>query len=139
MAHTTPSQTQEEMQSVVQSLYNLMTQTYKPSDELTDPSATHREATQLVNRLLALAEAEPTLTADLPQDIIQFVQEGRNPDIYTREFVEFTMRNNQQLKGKQDAFAAFRAVLAKEIVGALPELRTEVKAVVERTGGVWDG
>lgn len=48
------------------------------------------------------------------------------------------MKNNQLLKGKAEAFASFRDILAKEIAGAVPELRPEVKTVVERTGGSFD-
>jgi len=75
----------------------------------------------------------------IPPDVIDYVQEGRNPDIYTREFVEVTMRNNQKLKGKTEAFAQFRDVLAREWVGAVPEMKDNVKKVVESTGGVFDG
>jgi mediator of RNA polymerase II transcription subunit 10 len=49
------------------------------------------------------------------------------------------MRNNQKLKGKSEAFAQFRDILAKDLVGAVPELKTQVKETVESTGGVFDG
>jgi mediator of RNA polymerase II transcription subunit 10 len=49
------------------------------------------------------------------------------------------MKNNQLLKGKAEAFASFRDVLAKEVAGAVPELKEEVKSVVERTGGSFEG
>lgn len=114
-----------------------MTQMYKHEGNITE-TASKRDARQLVNRLLTLSRSAPNIAIDIPQDIIIYVQEGRNPEIYTREFVEFTMKNNQLLKGKQEAFAAFRDVLAREIVGAVPELRGDVKAVVERTGGVFE-
>jgi mediator of RNA polymerase II transcription subunit 10 len=74
----------------------------------------------------------------VPPEIINYVQEGRNPDIYTREFVELIMRYNQKLKGKTEAFAAFRDVFARELVGAVPELRGDVKRVIENTGGALD-
>lgn len=71
----------------------------------------------------------------IPPDVIEYVQEGRNPDIYTREFVELAMRHNQRLRGKMDAYAAFRDVFAREIVGAVPVLRREVEGVLVHTGG----
>lgn len=74
----------------------------------------------------------PKLRVNIPQDVIDYVQEGRNPDIYTREFVEVTMRNNQKLKGKTEAFAQFRDVLARELVGAVPEMKNDVERVVTR-------
>ncbi len=67
--------------------------------------------------------------------MIQYVEEGRNPDIYTREFVELTCRNNQHLKGRAEAFAQFRDVLAREIASAMPDVKDEVVRVMEATAG----
>lgn len=71
----------------------------------------------------------------LPPEIIDYVDAARNPDIYTREFVELVQRGNQDLKGQKEAFASFRDVLAREMRSAMPECRTEVDRVVRATGG----
>lgn len=71
----------------------------------------------------------------IPREIIVYVQEGRNPEIYTREFVELIMKQNQKLKGKSDAFAQFRDILAREWAGAMPELKPQIRQVVQNTGG----
>lgn len=70
---------------------------------------------------------------DLPKDIVDYVQTSRNPDIYTREMAEITQRNNQKLKGKMGAFEEFALLLGREIGGGVPELRGDVKAVLEKT------
>lgn len=44
-------------------------------------------------------------------------------------------RGNQDLKGKKEAFAEFRDVLAREMRSAMPEVRGEVERVVRATGG----
>ena len=64
----------------------------------------------------------------IPPEIIDYVETGRNPDIYTREFVELVQRQNAILKAKSDALAAFRDVLGDEIAAAWPELREYVKS-----------
>lgn len=71
----------------------------------------------------------------IPPELIQYVDNGRNPDIYTREFVELVRRTNQLAKGKQAAFASFRDVLAGEMDKAMPELRDDVAKVLAATGG----
>ncbi|EAL88306.1 RNA polymerase II mediator complex subunit [Aspergillus fumigatus] len=71
----------------------------------------------------------------LPPEIIDYVDAARNPDIYTREFVELVQRGNQDLKGKKEAFASFRDVLAREMRSAMPECRGEVERVLAATGG----
>lgn len=58
------------------------------------------------------------------------MDEGRNPDIYTREFVELVQRGNQELKGKSEAFASFRDVLGEEIRKAMPELESDVLRIL---------
>ena len=64
-------------------------------------------------------------------EIIQYVEAARNPDIYTREFVELVMRYNQQQKGRSEAFAQFRDILAQQMAVGIPELRPEVDRVVK--------
>ncbi|OOF97403.1 hypothetical protein ASPCADRAFT_206235, partial [Aspergillus carbonarius ITEM 5010] len=63
----------------------------------------------------------PVHSIQLPPEIIDYVDASRNPDIYTREFVELIQRGNQDLRGKKEAFASFRDVLAREMRGAMPE------------------
>ncbi|KAF7133647.1 hypothetical protein CNMCM5793_004939 [Aspergillus hiratsukae] len=84
------------------------------------------------------ADAGEPLLKDiqLPPEIIDYVDAARNPDIYTREFVELVQRGNQDLKGKKEAFAAFRDVLAREMRSAMPECRGEVERVLAATGGL---
>jgi mediator of RNA polymerase II transcription subunit 10 len=67
--------------------------------------------------------------------VVQYVEDGRNPDIYTREFVELVAKSNQLMNGKRRAFMRFRDVLAEQIEAGFPELTEEVRKVQEGTGG----
>lgn len=71
----------------------------------------------------------------IPPEIIEYVESGRNPDIYTREFIELVQRTNDHLRGKALAFRSFRDILAEEIHSAMPELRSELERVIQETGG----
>ncbi|KAJ4304007.1 RNA polymerase II mediator complex subunit [Collariella sp. IMI 366227] len=53
----------------------------------------------------------------IPEPLIEYVEHGRNPDIYTREFVELVRRMNQYSRGKAHAFRDFRDVLAEGMRG----------------------
>jgi mediator of RNA polymerase II transcription subunit 10 len=64
------------------------------------------------------------------------VDNGRNPDIYTRELVEAARKSNQLMKGKTEAFAGMRDALADAMRTAMPELSEDVDRAVEATGGV---
>lgn len=113
------------------------------SSELTTLSsslrAVHRTASaSLPSALQPPAPNNDTSTPSLPpipETLIEYVEAGRNPDVYTREFVELVRRMNQLARGKEAAFARFRDVLAAETARAMPELAADVDRVVEATGG----
>lgn len=90
---------------------------------------------KLLTELRNLISTTPHLNFKLPVEVIDYVQEGRNPDIYTREFVELVMKINQMHKGKTEAFGDFRDILAREFVGAVPDMRGPVEKVVGVSGG----
>lgn len=64
-----------------------------------------------------------------------YVENSRNPDIFTREFVETVQRMNQMLNGRVDAYRMLQEQLAIQISSVIPELRDDVNAIVQSTGG----
>jgi mediator of RNA polymerase II transcription subunit 10 len=72
---------------------------------------------------------------DIPPEVISYVENSRNPDIFTREFVETVQRMNQMVNGRVDAYRLLQQQLARQIAGAIPELKDDVTSVVESTGG----
>ncbi|KAF2970273.1 hypothetical protein GQX73_g3292 [Xylaria multiplex] len=145
---TQPASMTEQLKDTIQSLHNIMVQvtaydttTSSSSPLSSPPSRPSRDV--LAAELTALSRSLQTIhrtsaTRTLPQvppDLVQYVDNGRNPDIYTREFVELVRRGNQLMRGKQSAFASFRDVLAGEIENAMPELRDDAARVVAATGG----
>ena len=71
----------------------------------------------------------------IPPEIIAYVDSGRNPDIYTREFVELVQKGNATLKSRAEALGKFRDTLAAEMKVGLPELKDDVERVLEATEG----
>lgn len=88
----------------------------------------------LIRNLLNLSRSAPTLNVQLPPELIRYVQSSRNPDVFTREFVETTMKLNQNLKGKTEAFGQFRDILAKTMIERMDGAEEDVRRVVENTG-----
>ncbi|CEN60006.1 Putative Mediator of RNA polymerase II transcription subunit 10 [Aspergillus calidoustus] len=130
-------ETQQELVRKIKNLTaSLHTLSIHTSDDpsSTDPSNPHSTSTNNANA--NINPSDPPITSiALPPEIIDYVDAARNPDIYTREFVELVQRGNQDLKGKKEAFASFRDVLAREMRGAMPEVRGEVERVIRATGG----
>lgn len=72
---------------------------------------------------------------DIPPEVMSYVENSRNPDIFTREFVETVQRMNQMLNGRIDAYRMLQEQLARQVSSAIPELKEDVISVVESTGG----
>ncbi|KAK7225550.1 hypothetical protein V2G26_013553 [Clonostachys chloroleuca] len=129
---------ERKLKDVVQELYQIMVQvsTYDAMGRSSRDVLTN-EIKNLSQALQALhtAASPPNQLPSVPHELIEYVENGRNPDIYTREFVETVRRGNQLLKGKLHAFGSFRDVLAAEMAVAMPELRQDVDRVCEATGG----
>ncbi len=112
-----------------------------------NPRAASRKTTRLTYRPCSktLSTSLQTLHASaahplaalpsVPPELLEYVENGRNPDIYTREFVELVRRGNQLMRGKAAAFDSLRDVLAADMAAAMPELRDDVERVLEATGG----
>ncbi|KAF1981476.1 hypothetical protein K402DRAFT_234146 [Aulographum hederae CBS 113979] len=103
------------------------------------PSATATAISTLFHQLITLVRSADHLPLEIPAEIVAYVEDGRNPDIYTREFVESVQKGNQRMRGREQAFAGFRDCLAKEMIGVDGdgEYEDEIKRAVEGTGGVW--
>jgi mediator of RNA polymerase II transcription subunit 10 len=82
-----------------------------------------------------LSEKAPTVYLDIPPEVTNYVESSRNPDIYTREFVELVQRTNQMLKGREEAYRFLQEQIAWQLSSAVPELKTDVVRVVEASGG----
>ena len=66
----------------------------------------------------------------MPPEIVDYIDDGRNPDIYTRDLVEAVQKGNRHAKGQSEAFASFAAILGDEISKSLPELKDEVTRIL---------
>lgn len=89
----------------------------------------------LIQTLVHLSQTAPSVHIDIPPEVTNYVESSRNPDIYTREFVELVQRTNQMLKGREEAYRFLQEQIAWQLSNAVPELRNDVVKVVEATGG----
>ncbi|KAK6331109.1 RNA polymerase II mediator complex subunit [Orbilia brochopaga] len=124
-----------DLRAVIQALYELSVATYR-NDAPNPADIIITQVKDLVAKFDHLqVAAEAVSDYSIPREVIGYVEHGRNPDIYTREFVELAIKQNQYLNGKQRAFMDFRDVLAEHINTTFPELRENVDEVLQNTGG----
>jgi mediator of RNA polymerase II transcription subunit 10 len=89
-----------------------------------------------VQNLVKLSQTAPSVHIDIPPEVTTYVEGGRNPDIFTREFVETVQRMNQMLKGRAEAYRLLQETLAKDLIEGIPELQADVGMTVKSTGGI---
>lgn len=89
----------------------------------------------LVQNLVKLSQTAPSVHVDIPPEVTAYVEASRNPDIFTREFVETVQRMNQMLKGRTDAYRFLQETLARDFIDGIPELKDDITKTVEATGG----
>ncbi|KAL8854845.1 MAG: hypothetical protein Q9221_000351 [Calogaya cf. arnoldii] len=120
----------DQIKDVIQDLFQIQVATHNYAGSQTQQELV-RLITQLAGSLSILSNDASALPDQIPPEIIDYVDSGRNPDIYTREFVELVQKGNQYLKGKSEAFTGFRDALAEEMVRAWPEIKTSVENVLQ--------
>ena len=123
------AQVNEELRKILFNLYSLQLMSYEYGGPQS-ASNMSSEVRQLVQNLQSLATSSSAMSTAVPQEILEYVENGRNPDIYTREFVELVQRANQSLKGKTEGFKMFGDILAQEISGGVPALSADVGRVM---------
>ncbi|RMZ84405.1 hypothetical protein DV738_g653, partial [Chaetothyriales sp. CBS 135597] len=97
---------------------------------------------QLVQNLAHLTNiTDPHVSPDNPvhgikiaPEIVDYVDDGRNPDIFSRDFVERVQRGNMVMKGKQEAFRSFAQVFAEELKKGIGGVNKQVDQVMENAG-----
>ncbi|TQV99440.1 hypothetical protein V2A60_004912 [Cordyceps javanica] len=133
---------EQQLQDIIQDLYQIMVQvsTYDSMGRASkDVLSNEMKTLSRSLNTLHTAASPPNVLPSVPPELLEYVENGRNPDIYTREFVELVRRGNQLMAGKMRAFGSFRDVLAHNMATAMPELREDIAHVVDATGGARAG
>ncbi|KAF4627844.1 hypothetical protein G7Y89_g10303 [Cudoniella acicularis] len=133
---------ERQIKNAIQDLYHIMVQVHaydvagKPSGNVLTGTVNQLSKDLQQIHITATSTTPPSVSLpNVPPELISYVDSGRNPDIYTREFVELARRGNQLMKGKMEAFGSFRDILAEEMARCLPEVEGDVRKVVRETGG----
>ena len=125
------------IKDIIQHLTDVQIQThgYIPTtqdllvDKLTDLTQSLAE----LKRLTSAAESPNNYIQQvaIAPEIVDYVDDGRNPDIFTRDFVEIVQRGNAVVNGKQQAFRGFTEVFAQKLKEGIPGVNGQVDLCVE--------
>lgn len=85
--------------------------------------------------MVQLSQTAPSVNINIPPEVTAYVEGSRNPNIFTREFVETVQRMNQMLKGRTEAYRLLQETLARDLIDGIPDLKDDITRTVEASGG----
>jgi mediator of RNA polymerase II transcription subunit 10 len=128
------------LKDIIQSLSELQMQThgYVPETQnlMVDKMTDLAESLSRLQTLTSPRESpqNPIHNVQVAPEIIDYVDDGRNPDIFTRDFVENVQRGNAVVNGKQQAFRDFTEIYAQALKEGLPGTSRQVDKIMENLG-----
>ncbi|KAG1045615.1 hypothetical protein G6F49_002431 [Rhizopus delemar] len=81
-----------------------------------------KKINSIIEHYKEIDELKGGITEHIPEEVINYVEHGRNPDIFTQSFVERTATENQYTNGKVKAVDEFKQLLTEEFTKSFPDL-----------------
>ncbi|GMM35036.1 mediator complex subunit [Saccharomycopsis crataegensis] len=128
-------QTGQQISQIVESFIELGVLVHDFQAAETSTESLAYRLNQTVEQLQSLTNSHKAELSQIPipMDVLHYIEDGRNPNVYTREFVESTKKSNQHLRGKSIAFKQLRDILGNKIAVEFPELTDTIEHVYKRT------
>lgn len=125
--------TVDQLQALIESFIELGVLVHDNQGTEQSKTVLTHKTNQLISQLSGLSASPFTHQYPIPADVITYIEGGRNPDIYTREFVEVTAKSNAKLKGKMIGFQKLRDTLGDKLSEEFPRLSGGVEDIKKRT------
>nr|CAI5827032.1 unnamed protein product [Callosobruchus analis] len=65
----------------------------------------------------------------VPLEVFDYIDQGRNPQLYTKDCIEKALAKNEQVKGKIDAYRKFKANMLVELSRTFPNELNKYRAL----------
>lgn len=56
----------------------------------------------------------------LPIEVFEYIDSGKNPQFYTKDYMERALSKNEEVKGKIDYYKRFKRILIEELTKVFP-------------------
>ena len=70
---------------------------------------------------LSIPHSKPRIIFQVPLEVFDYIDSGRNPQLYTKDCMEKAHSKNEEVKGKIDAYRMFKARLLVELTHVFPK------------------
>lgn len=65
----------------------------------------------------------------VPLEVFDYIDQGRNPQLYTKDCMEKALAKNELLRGKIDSYRRFKAMLLIELSKVFPNEMAKYRAI----------
>ncbi|KFM58995.1 mediator of RNA polymerase II transcription subunit 10-like [Stegodyphus dumicola] len=65
----------------------------------------------------------------VPLEVFEYIDQGRNPQLYTKDCMEKALNKNEVVKGKIDSYRRFKSLLLVELSKVFPNEMAQYRAI----------
>lgn len=89
----------------------------------------HQNAQQVLNQKINQVVAslrdidrlkETMQNIQLPIEVFEYIDSGKNPQFYTKDYMEKALSKNEEVRGKIDYYKKFKDILIEELTKVFP-------------------
>ncbi|XP_048670153.1 mediator of RNA polymerase II transcription subunit 10 [Marmota marmota marmota] len=94
------------------------------------PRVLHQKVNFIVTGLQDIDKCRQQLhDITVPLEVFEYIDQGRNPQLYTKECLERALAKNEQVKGKIDTMKKFKSLLIQELSKVFPEDMAKYRSI----------
>ncbi|XP_035905968.1 mediator of RNA polymerase II transcription subunit 10 [Anopheles stephensi] len=83
----------------------------------------------LVTGLQEIDKMKNQIDVNVPLEVFDYIDQGRNPQLYTKDCIDKALTKNEEVKGKIDSYRKFKSNLMKELSDTFPVEISKYKAI----------
>ncbi|XP_058443684.1 mediator of RNA polymerase II transcription subunit 10 [Topomyia yanbarensis] len=83
----------------------------------------------LVTGLQEIDKLKNQVDVNVPLEVFDYIDQGRNPQLYTKDCIDKALTKNEEVKGKIDSYRKFKSNLLKELGEMFPGEIGKYKAI----------
>ncbi|XP_052860578.1 mediator of RNA polymerase II transcription subunit 10 [Anopheles bellator] len=83
----------------------------------------------LVSGLQEIDKLKHQIDVNVPLEVFDYIDQGRNPQLYTKDCIDKALTKNEEVKGKIDSYRKFKSNLMKELSETFPIEISKYKAI----------
>lgn len=81
----------------------------------------NQKLNQVVSSLKDIDRTKDTIqNVQLPIEVFEYIDSGKNPQFYTKDYMEKALIRNEEIKGKIDYYKRFKRILIEELTKVFP-------------------